>query len=75
MGARRFLHMGYELRKQVYNMIFDGEMETHIAPKRPFGRFWEEQWQRVKDNIILLNKSGMTQLLGFYWLPYFKVQI
>jgi hypothetical protein len=75
MGAQRFLHVGHELRKQVYNMFFNGETETRTVPKRPFGRFWEQQWQRVKDNIIPLNKSGMTQLLGFYRLLYFKVQI
>jgi hypothetical protein len=29
----------------------------------------------VKDNEILLNRSGMTQLPGFYRIPYFKVCI
>jgi hypothetical protein len=73
MGARRFLPIGHELRKQVYNRFFNGETETRIAPKRPSGRFREEQWQRVKDNEVPLNRSGMTKLPGFYQLPYFKI--
>jgi hypothetical protein len=73
MGARRFLHPGHELRKPEYNKFFNGETEMRTAPGRPTCRFWEAQWQRVQNNTIPLNKSGMTQLAGFYRIPYFKV--
>jgi hypothetical protein len=73
MGARRFLPVGHELRKAMYNKFFNGEPERRTAPERPSGRYWEEQWRRVQENIIPLNRSGMTQLPGFYRLPYFKV--
>jgi hypothetical protein len=43
MGARRFLHIGHELRKDKYNKFFNGEPERCTAPERPSGRFWEEQ--------------------------------
>jgi hypothetical protein len=75
MGARQFLHAGHELRKHVYNKFFNDEAKRCTVPERPFSRFWEEQWQRVKENCLPLNKSGMTQLPRFYYLPYFKVRI
>jgi hypothetical protein len=74
MGARRFLHVGHDLRKQVYNRFFNGETERRVAPDRPTGSFWRDQWQRVEDKRIPLKKSGMTQLPGFYRLPYFMVR-
>jgi hypothetical protein len=73
MGARRFLHLGHDLRKQVNNKFFNGEIEKRLAPERPSNRFWEEQWNRVKAKTIPLNRSGMTVLAGFHRLPYFKV--
>jgi hypothetical protein len=72
MGARRFLHLGHELRKE-YKNLFNGEVENRVAPERPTGRFWMEQWERVRENVIPLNRSGMTHLAGFYRIPYFKV--
>jgi hypothetical protein len=73
MGARRFLHVGHELRNDKYNKFFNGEPERRTAPERPSGKFWEERWQRVKENSLPLNRSGMTKLPGLYQIPYFKV--
>jgi hypothetical protein len=73
MGARRFLPLGHYLRRNIYNKFFNGALERRNAPERPNGRFWSQQWQRVKDGEVPLKKSGMTQLAGFHHLPYFKV--
>jgi hypothetical protein len=73
MGARRFTHLDNELRKRQYDKFFNGKSEDRVAPKRPSGRFWEEQWEHVQNMEIPLKKSGMMQLAGFYRLPYFKV--
>jgi hypothetical protein len=75
MGARRFLHVGHDLRKQIYNKFFNGETERRTAPERPTGRFWEQQWQRVQNKEIPLKRSGMTEIAGFHRLPYFKVRV
>jgi hypothetical protein len=73
-GGTKIVACGpHDLRKQVYNRIFNGKREDRVAPERPRGTYRLDQWQRVKENRIPLKKSGMTQLTGFYRLPYFKV--
>lgn len=73
MGARRFLHMGNELRKRRYDKHWVNKRETRIAPVRPTGRFWRAQWTRVQAGSLPIKKSGMNTLSCFYRLPYFQV--
>lgn len=73
MGARRFLPIDHRFRTPRYDKLFGDQPETRLAPRRPTGRFWEAQWNRVQANEIPLKRSGMVTLSAFYRLPYFKV--